>query len=175
MAKESSRVARGQRTTLKTCCSASAWRRNWARKPGDTIEVSGRQLDHSRHPFDRRRRRRPDRRAARPRAANSRQTRRCTPRLRQRNDQASGRAFRPRSEDDDARSLRPLVLLSLRGVDCLPAAGSHSAFARGADPSGRAKRRHRALAHQGTDAADHVRRAFRVGARRFRRHGHGDL
>ena len=52
--------------------------------------------------------------------------------------------------------LRPLVLLALRAVDCLPVAGSHSAFARGADPPGRAKRRHRALAHQGTDAAGHA-------------------
>ena len=54
------------------------------KKPGDTLDVAGRQLTHLRHSFDRRRRRRSDRRSARARAANSGQTRRCAPRLRQR-------------------------------------------------------------------------------------------
>ena len=145
------------------------------KKPGDTIEIAGRQLSYLRHPFHRRGRRRPDRRAARPRAADSWQTRRRAPRLRQRSDQATGCACRPRSQNDDARGLRPLVLLALRAVDCLPVTGSHSAFARRADSPGRAERRHRALTHQGTDAADYVGRAFRLRARCFRRHGHGDL
>ena len=74
---------------------AAEARRN---KPGDHNLMRLRPpIDHLRHTLHRRSRGRPDRRAACPRAANSWQTRRCAPRLRQRADQASGCACHPRS------------------------------------------------------------------------------